>query len=52
MVAILEPDSNDKIPNFFLEKNDISEESSNFQDELLAINPSEPLTDPTIKKKS
>ena len=50
MVAILEPDPNDKIPNFFLEKNDISEESSNFQEELPAINPSEPLTDPTIKK--
>ena len=50
MVAILEPDPNDKIPNFFLEKNDISEESSNFQEELSTINPSEPLTDPTIKK--
>ena len=50
MVAILEPDPNDKIPNFFLEKNDISEESSNFQEELPAINPSEPLTDPTTKK--
>ena len=50
MVAILEPDPNDKIPNFFLEKNDISEESSNFQEELPTINPSEPLTDPTIKK--
>jgi len=50
VVAILEPDPNDKIPNFFLEKNDISEESSNFQEELPTINPSEPLTDPTIKK--
>ena len=49
-MAILEPDPNDKIPNFFLEKNDISEESSNFQEELQTINPSEPLTDPTIKK--
>ena len=50
MVAILEPDSNDKIPNFFLEKNDINEESSNFQEELQTINPSEPLTEPIIKK--
>jgi len=49
-VAILEPDSNDKIPNFFLEKNDINEESSNFQEELQTINPSEPLTEPIIKK--
>ena len=49
-MAILEPNSNDKIPNSFLEKNDISEESSNFQEGLRAINPSEPLTDPTIKK--
>jgi len=50
VVAILEPDSNDKIPNFFLEKNDINEESSNFQEELQTINPSEPLTEPIIKK--
>ena len=49
-MAILEPDSNDKIPNFFLEKNDINEESSNFQEELQTINPSEPLTEPIIKK--
>jgi len=50
VVAILEPDPNDKIPNFFLEKNDINEESSNFQEELQTINPSEPLTEPIIKK--
>ena len=49
-MAILEPDSNDKIPNSFLEKNDISEESSNFQEEWQTINPSEPLTEPIIKK--
>ena len=49
-MAILEPDLNDKIPNSFLEKNDISAESSNFQEEWQTINPSEPLTEPIIKK--
>jgi len=49
-VAILEPDSDDKFPNFFLGKDSISEENSDIQEELNIINSSEPLTDPTIKK--
>ena len=49
-MAILEPDSDDKFPNFFLGKDSISEENSDIQAESNIINSSEPSTDPIIKK--
>jgi len=49
-VAVLEPDSDNKFPNFFVEKARISKENSDIQEEQHTTNSSEPLTDPIIKK--
>jgi len=48
-VAILEPNSDDKTPKFFLEKEDNNENSS-FEEELHIKDSLEPSTDPIIKK--
>ena len=49
-MAILEPDSDDKTPNFFVEKDSISEENSDIKEESHITNSSEPLTNPIVKK--
>jgi protein-disulfide isomerase len=49
-MAILEPDPDNKKPNFFVEKDSISEKNSDIQEELHTKNSSEPLTDLIIKK--
>jgi len=46
----LEPDSDDKTPNFFMEKNSINEENSDVQEESQTTNSSESLDGPIIKK--
>ncbi len=48
-MAILEPNSDDKTPKFFLEKEDNNENSS-FEEELHIKDSLEPSTDPIIKK--
>ena len=50
MVAILEPDSDDKNPNFFVEKDSINEKNLDIHEESHTTNSSEPLIDPIIKK--
>ena len=49
-MAILEPDSDDKTPNFFVEEDSISEENSDIKEESHITNSSEPLTNPIVKK--
>ena len=49
-MAILEPDSDDKTSNFFVEKDSISEENSDIKEESHITNSSEPLTNPIVKK--
>ncbi len=48
-MAILEPNSDDKTPKFFLEKDD-NNENSGFEEELHITDSLEPPTDPIIKK--
>ena len=49
-MAILEPDSDDKNPNFFVEKDSINEKNLDINEESHTANSSEPLIDPIIKK--
>ena len=49
-MAVLEPNSDDKNSDFFVEKDSISEENSDIKEEPPTINSSEPLTDQIIKK--
>ena len=49
-MAILEPDSDDKTPNFFVEEDSISEENLDIKEESHITNSSEPLTNPIVKK--
>ena len=49
-MAVLEPDSDDKNSDFFVEKDSISEENSDIKEESHTTNSSEPLTDPIRKK--
>jgi len=46
----LEPDSDDKTPKFFMEKDSINEENSDVQEESHTTNSSESLDGPIIKK--
>ena len=49
-MAILKPDSDDEIPNFFVEKDNNNEKNSDIQEESNITSSSEPLTDPIINK--
>ena len=49
-MAILEPNSDDKSPNFFVEKDSINEKNLDINEESHTANSSEPLIDPIIKK--
>ena len=50
-MAVLEPDSDDKNSDFFVEKDSISKENSDIKEESHIINSSEPLTD-AIREKN
>ena len=49
-MAVLEPDSDDKNSDFFVEKDSISEKNLDIKEESHTTNSSEPLTDPIRKK--
>jgi protein-disulfide isomerase len=49
-MAVLEPNSDDKNSDFFVEKDSISEENSDIKEESHTTNSSESLTDPIRKK--